>query len=193
MPTLRRVSCSLATALALTLSLGLASSSSVIDAPASLGSAIFPLSISGKSWQTDVILNPGVKPPIGKIDDGRIAGVLQGTLQDFAAQFLDLDASGRFFLYYDGRTSWRVATNENGQDTTLLSGQVANDGEAWMSGAYTPPGAQAPIGTIFLRGRVKFIRGTFDAASIAGEAWFVAGGNVGSGLELKWKTGAPVR
>lgn len=178
--------------LALLLPLALPSSAAFEAQSREGGTFIFPLSIKGKSWQTQVILNPGVKPPVGKIDDGKIAGVLQGTLPDFAAQFLDLDASGQFFLYYQGRETWRVGTNATAENLTTLTGQVANDGVFWMTGAYTPPGAGAPIGTLFLHGTVKFVRGTFDPASIRGDALFVAGGNVGSGLELKWKTvGSP--
>jgi hypothetical protein len=151
---------------------------------------VFPLSIKGKSWQTDVILNPGVKPPIGKVNDKAIAGVLQETLPDFAAQFLDLDPDGRFFLLYDGKESWRVATNTGGTLATTLTGKVANDGTFWMSGTYSAPMGGA-MGSFFATGKVKFVKGTFDPKKVSGALYFVSDA-MSTGLTLKFKTvGAP--
>lgn len=172
----------LATATCLALALGLRSSPGGY-----FGSLVFTLSIKGKSWNTGVILNPGVKPPIGKIDDGRIASVLQGTLPDFAAQFLTLDAGGRIYLYYQDRETWHLATNPNGTGLTTLTGQVANDGVFWMSGPYVHP-MMGTLGQIFLTGKVKFERGSFTPSSIKGEASFVGGSPVSTGITAKFKT-----
>lgn len=145
---------------------------------------VFELNMEGKSWQTAVIINPGVKPPIGKVTNKKIAETLKGELPDFAADYLNLDPGGKFYLLYDGKSSWRVATNPDGVNATTLQGQVANDGQFWMGGSYDSFMADA---TVFLTGKVKFEKGTFDPKKVSGKFYFVSEA-IGTGLNLKFKT-----
>lgn len=151
---------------------------------------VFELSISGKTWQTGVILNPGVKPPIGKVTNDILAKVLKGELDDYASDFLDLDAGGRFFLYYDGKSTWRVATNSSGaMPITTLEGQVANDGQFWMAADYDLP-MIGPELSCFATGKVKFQKGSFVPKSISGKLYLV-GDEITTGANLKFKTKGP--
>ncbi len=145
---------------------------------------VFELSMKGKTWNTAVVLNPGVKPPIGKVKNKDIAAVLKGELPDFAADYLDLDAGGKFYLYYDGKSSWRVATNPNGDDLTTLDGQVANDGQFWMAGRYDMFLADADA---FAQGKVTFEKGTFTPKKVKGKLHFVSA-TLGTGMTLSFKT-----
>jgi hypothetical protein len=118
-----------------------------------------------------------------------VADVLTGVLPDYAASFLDLDAGGAFYLYYDGKSDWRVATNPDGNDTTPLHGQVANDGQFWFAGPYDSFLAN---GDVFIRGKIKFHKKTFDPKSISGKLYFVSE-DITTSLDLKFKAvGAPV-
>lgn len=146
--------------------------------------AVFELKMSGKSWQTGVVLNPGVKPPIGKVTNKDIAAVLKEELPDFAADYLDLDPGGRFYLFYDTKSSWRVATNSAGTNATTLHGQVANDGVFWMAGSYDFAGAG---GDVFVTGKVTFKKGTFEPKKVKGKMYFVSE-TITTGLNLKFQT-----
>ena len=108
-------------------------------APVQSGGAnvIFPLSISGKAIQTDIIAPAGFKPIAGKVNDKVIAAILRGeNTSDYSVPFLDVmnhDGSGRFYLFFDGRQSdgsvtMRVATNQNGTLAASLTGAVTQDG-----------------------------------------------------------------
>lgn len=149
------------------------------------GGPVFELKIDGKSYDTGAILNPGVKPPIGKISTGKIADVLKGMLPDYASDFVDLDGGGKFYLYYDGKDQWRVATNPNGMDTTLLQGQVANDGTFFMAGKYTLFMANADC---FVKGKVTFKKGTFEPTKIKGKFYLVSE-DITTALDLNIETG----
>lgn len=156
---------------------------------------VFPLSIKGKTYQPDVFLGPGVKGPVGKLSDKVIAQVLQGTLADFAAQFMDLDPSGRFFLYFDGRgsdgvTPFRIATNANGSDTTDMEGLVTSDGFMWAVGAYTLPmmGEDCPIN---MTGKISWEKGTFTPKKVTGVFNLLCFG-IGETFTIKFKTLKPV-
>lgn len=97
------------------------------------------LSLNGKVYRT-FPRNPGEKAPLHKANDKIIGPILQDiNLFDFSAPYVRRDAEGRYFLYYDGKDSWRVATNRNGTDTTTVLNQVANRGTFWMFGTYDLP------------------------------------------------------
>jgi hypothetical protein len=155
-----------------------------------VGTTIFPLSLSGKSYQPQVRIVPGKCLGCGKVTDKAVTAVLQGTLDDFAKDFLPLDPSGHVFLYYDGLDNWRLATNTNGSGTVPLAGAVANDGTFWMMGGYN----FGTAGTIFAVGKVSFTKkepDPFEAKSIKGTMYFFSS-VIDTGLVMKFKTGKPV-
>src|SRR5258705_4393942 len=84
------------------------------------GTFVFELSIKGKTNQTDIAFPPGSKDIIGKVNDKILASVLRGEILpghsalDFATDYLHLDPGGKFYLLYDGRDTWRIATNPVG-------------------------------------------------------------------------------
>jgi hypothetical protein len=156
---------------------------------------VFPLSIKGKTYQPDVFLGPGVKGPVGKLNDKVIAQVLQGVLPDFAAQYMDLDPSGRFFLFFDGRgsdgtTIFRVATNSSGADSTVMNGLVTSDGFMWAVGEYDLPllPEQCPIN---MTGKISFEKGSFTPKKITGTFNLLCFG-IGETFTIKFKTLKPV-
>jgi hypothetical protein len=155
------------------------------------GAVVFPLKLAGESWQPQVVGVPGKKLGNGKVKDAAVTAVLQGVLPDFAADHLDRDPSGKFFLHYDGRSTWRVATNANGDDASTLQGQVSNDGVAWMFGTYALPMNLGEIGNVFVTAKVKFVKGTFTPASVKG-TFFFSSKAINTGLILKFKTEKPV-
>jgi hypothetical protein len=150
-------------------------------------SFVFPLSVSGKTNQTDLDFGPGSKDHTPKVNDKIIAAVLQGTLPDFATQFLQLDPAGRFYLFFDGRDSWRVGTNEFGTGvTTTLNGQTSAQGNFWMAGQVSFPMA-GPVANAFAVGKVKFAKGTFNPTKVSGTVYFVSK-DLGECFTLKFTT-----
>jgi hypothetical protein len=158
-------------------------------------SFVFPLSLSGKTWTTDIAFGPGFKPKAEKVNDKIVGAILRGEdTEDESVPFLDLlhsDPSGRFFLYFDGRnadgtTSWRVGTNPNGVMTTTAHGVITQDGFFWLTSSYTLP----LVGTtaeIFINGRAKFAKDTFNPTKIAGTLNLLST-NPGHGFTVKFKT-----
>ncbi len=153
---------------------------------------VFPLSVKGKTNQTDVDLPPGSKDVQGKVNDKILTAVLQGTLPDFAAQYLQLDPGGKFYLLYDGRDSWRVATNPGGSGVvTTLHGQTSAQGSFWMAGQVSFP-MMGPIADGFAVGKLKFAKGTFNPTKISGVVHFVSK-DIGECFTLKFKSvGGPL-
>jgi len=155
---------------------------------------VFPLKVSGKSWQPQIVGVPGKKIGNANVKEKNLRAVILGTLADFAADYLDLDPSGRFFLYYDDNLTWRVATNSSGDDTTTLNGQVSNDGVAWMFGTYTLPLA-AGDGDVFVFAKVKFEKGhpfaVYVPKSVKGVLYF-SSTDINTGLVMKFKTEKPL-
>ena len=98
--------------------------------------AIFELTASGKTWQSELHVPPGAKVGIGKASAKNIADVLAGSMEDFAAAYLDIGAENKLYLYYYDRDEMGYATNPDGQDVTMLRGQCASDGTFWMYGFY---------------------------------------------------------
>jgi len=164
------------------------------------GTAVFPLSISGKALQTDIAFGPGFKPKPGKVNDKILAAILRGeNTSDFSVDFLDIlnhDGSGRFYLYFDGRgvdgsTTMRVGTNPNGTQTTALQGAISQDGQFWIAGKYNLP-MIGPLADAFAVGKVKFEKGTFNPTKISGVLHFVSA-TIGEGFTVKFKTvGSPL-
>ena len=162
------------------------------SARSAVQSQIFPLKVDGKSWQPAIVGIPGKPLGVGPVKDKKTMQILQGILPDFATDYLDLDPSGRFFLYYDSQTQWRAATNPNGTDTTTLTGHVSNDGQAWMFGQYVANGSTSQI---FVTGKVKFEKadvGVYIPKSVKGQVFFLSDDNLDTGMNLKFKTLAPV-
>lgn len=159
--------------------------------PARSSTVAFPLKLNGTSWQPQVLGVPGKKLGTGKVKDKNITAVLQGTLPDFAADFLDLDPSGKFFLFFDNLSSWRVATNDAGSNATTLQGAVSNDGVFWMFGSYDLPMMPGAMGKIFVTGKVKFQKGSFAPAKVSGTFYFLSD-PIDTGLILKFKTDKPL-
>jgi len=147
---------------------------------------VFPLKLSGKTWDTTQVGKPGKKLGVGKVKDKTVAAVLRSEIVNAATDYLHLDASGQFFLYYDSKSSWRVATNQFGTNVTMLEGKVANDGTFWMFGEYDIP-PDDETGEVFATGRVKFERGIFNPKSIKGVAYFFSE-DIQIGLIVKFKT-----
>jgi hypothetical protein len=158
----------------------------------------FPLSLKGKTNQTDIALPAGSKDIVGKVNDKILASVLRGeilpghTAPDFATDFLQLDPGGRFYLLFDGRDSWRVATNPFGTGVvTTLNGQTSLQGNFWMAGKVGFP-MVGPSADAFAVGKVKFAKGTFNPLKISGTVHFVSK-DVGECFTLKFKTvGGPL-
>ena len=171
----------------------------------SVVSLVYPLSVSGKAWETDIDFGPGFKVKAGKVNDKTVGDVLRGipvppsTVLDFATDFLNLDQGGRFYLYFDGRnadgtTTWRVATNPNGVLTTTLNGVMTQDGIAFLSASYSPP-LMGPIGSCFVNAKVKFAKGTFNPQKISGTCSCLLSSSpvIGEGFTVKFKTvGGPL-
>lgn len=136
------------------------------------GGVVFELSISGKTTQTDVILNPGVKPIQGPVNDKVISETLRGILPDFAAQYLHVDpqGTGKFYLYFDGLTSWRVASNPNGDNAVTLTGRVDNIGNFILFGDYNfaIQGVTPPAFQICVIGKATFVKGTYTPTKVTG-------------------------
>lgn len=154
-------------------------------------SVVFQLSIKGKTNQTDIAFPAGSKDIVGKVNDKILAAVLQGALPDFAAQFLQLDPAGRFYLIYDSRDTWRVATNPSGSGAavTILNGQTSVQGAFWMAGKVGFPMA-GPDADAFAVGKLKFAKGTFTPTKISGVVHFVSK-DIGECFSLKFKTVGP--
>lgn len=158
-------------------------------------SFVFPVSLSGKSWTTDIAFGPGFVPRPEKVNDKIVGAILRGeNTVDESVPFLDIlhsDPSGRFFVYFDGRnadgtTSWRVGTNPNGVMTTSFQGTITQDGFFWLASTYTLP-MVGTVANLFAQGKVKFAKGTFEPVKISGTLSFLSPAP-GHGISLKFKT-----
>lgn len=159
-------------------------------------SVVFPLSLSGKVVQTDIALGPGFKPKAHKVNDKILGAILRGDdTTDYSVQFLDIlhsDGTGRFYVYFDGRGAdgsliLRVGTNPSGTMTTSLQGAVTQDGVFAVAGKYELP-MLGPLADVFVTGKMKFAKGTFDPVKISGTVQFVSAA-IGEIFALKFKTG----
>jgi len=156
---------------------------------------VFELSVKGKTNQTDIFLPPGSHDVTGKVNDKILASVLRGeilpghTVLDFATDYLHLDPGGKFYLLYDGRDSWRVATNPTGIGATTLNGQTSVQGNFWLAGKVGFP-IVGPNADAFVVGKLKFAKGTFNPVKISGLAHFVSK-DIGECFTLKFKTVGP--
>ena len=79
---------------------------------------------------------------------------------------VETDAGGKVYIYYDGLTSWRIATNPNAMNTTTLTGLVDGVGGFQMSGKHTLSDT-----TFFLTGKVIFAKGTLNPTKITGKIY----------------------
>lgn len=156
-----------------------------------LGGFVFSLSVSGKSNNSDVLVNPGVKPIQGTVNDKTVGEVLKGTLDDFAGDFLPIDPAGdgRFFLFFDSRTSWRVGPNKNGTNAITLTGQTDSVGNFIMFGEwnFANQGFTPPMLQVCAFGKVTFTKGTYNPTKITGTVLGMSSVH-GEMLNLKFKT-----
>lgn len=159
--------------------------------------AIFEISVKGKSWASAVIVNPGLKVGIGKVDDQLVADVLTGIdLDDYSVDFIDKDPGGKLYLYYYSREQMGYATNPDGVDVTLMRGQCAPDGNFWMYGFYEGGFAQAfSNADCMFTGKIKWENtgdsGQYVPLKIKGTLFFVSQ-DITTGMTLKVKTKALV-
>jgi hypothetical protein len=159
--------------------------------------AIFEISVKGKSWASAVIVNPGLKVGIGKVDDKLVADVLTGVnLEDYSVDFIDKDDGGKLYLYYYSREQMGYATNPDGVDVTLMRGQCAPDGNFWMYGFYEGGFAQAfSNADCMFTGRITWEStgdsGQYVPLKIKGTLFFVSQ-DITTGMTLKVKTKALV-
>lgn len=155
--------------------------------------AIFEISVKGKSWASAILVNPGVKVGIGKVDDKLIADVLTGVdLDDDSVDYVDKDAGGKLYLYDYSREQMGYATNPDGVDVTLLRGQCASDGTFWMYGFYA-----GGFATLFsnadcmFSGKIKWENTgnpeQYVPVKIKGTLYFVSE-DITTGMTLKVKT-----
>ncbi len=144
----------------------------------------FLLSMSGRSTNSGVVLPPGAKPIQGKVNDKVIAETLQGILPDYAAQFLHLDPEGKFYLFFDSRDSWRVASSSTAANATTLRGQTDTQGNFLMAGYYGFMGIDLDL---FVVGKVSWEKGQFVPKSVKGTIYFVSD-DMGEMMTLKFKT-----
>ncbi len=158
-------------------------------------SFVFPLSVSGKIWVTDIAFGPGFKIKPSKINDKAVGAILRGeNTDDVSIPFLDLlhsDPSGRFFIYFDGRNldgsvNCRFATNPNGIMTTAGHGAMTQDGVFWLAGTYQLP-VLGTLADAFATGKMKFAKGTFSPVKISGTLSFTSV-DVGYSFTVKFKT-----
>jgi len=160
--------------------------------------ALFEISVKGKSWASAVIVNPGLKVGIGKVDDKLVSDVLTGIdLDDYSVDFIDKDAGGKLYLYYYSREQMGYATNPDGIDVTLMRGQCAPDGNFWMYGFY-----EGGFATMFsdadcmFTGRITWEKTNdpddYVPLKIKGTLYFVSQ-DITTGMTLKVKTKALVQ
>lgn len=155
--------------------------------------AIFEFTVSGKSWASAILVNPGVKVGIGKVNTKAVADVLTGVdTEDFAADFVDLDPGGKLYLYWYSREQMGYATNPDGVDVTLMHGQCAPDGTFWMYGFYQGGFAQMfSNADCMFTGKIKWEKSNdpdeYVPLKVKGTLYFVSE-DIGTGMTLKVKT-----
>jgi hypothetical protein len=152
---------------------------------------IFALSLSGKNVQAQVLVNPGVKPPTGNVNDKVISAVLRGEQSDWADQFVDVNPSndGKYYLFYDGKNDWRVGIHKDGQDAVSLHGWVDSAGAFMMFGTYNfaIQGVTPPMFDCCAVGKVNFAKGTFNPLKVSG-TFYMASPITGDVMTLKFKS-----
>ncbi|MBI2359221.1 MAG: hypothetical protein HYV04_09995 [Deltaproteobacteria bacterium] len=138
---------------------------------------IFEITGSGKLFHFEAPPTPGQKAPVTSVKASALAPCITGG-DATCTGFLEQDAGGKAYVYFDSDTSWRIATNPDGTDTTTLTGLVAGDGSFMMSGRHEMSETEFTI-----QGKVKFQKGTFTPLSMNGSISAV------SNLTLHYGTG----
>ena len=120
---------------------------------------------SGKILHVHTGPQPGDKPFKSSVKSKDVAPCIEGT----AAGCTDgvtifADAGGTAYLFFDSLTSWRVATNPNGDDATTLTGLVDGKGGFMLAGTDALSGTQ-----ILVSGKVVFEKGSFTPKKISGK------------------------
>ncbi|WP_150046008.1 MULTISPECIES: hypothetical protein [Methylomonas] len=126
--------------------------------------------LSGYVVQNDVLVNPGVKPPVGKFNAKKAAHCIQATQDSdsFCDIYLDNNDQGVAYLYYDSNRSWRLKTHLDGAVTTL-TGNVDPTGAFMMTGVHALSGAQ-----IYAVGKAKLNKGSLTPKSLSGTLYFTS-------------------
>jgi|GEM_PF-3846363 len=82
------------------------------------------------------------------------------------ADSLDINVTSSVFLFFDSLTSWRLANNGAGDDAVTLTGLVDGKGGFMMAGTHTSVDGDT---FILLKGKVKFMPGTFTPLKVSGK------------------------
>ncbi len=135
------------------------------------GTVFFTLSGSGTIVHPHGV-TPGLKPFKNKVKLAQITDCIAGTALGCDAGTIEVNAGDpTAYLFFDGLTSWRLATNANGDDATTLTGLVDGKGGFLFTGSHVLSGTE-----FVLSGKVKFEKGTFNPKKISGKISAVAVG-----------------
>lgn len=128
-----------------------------------LGGEAIEIVGSGKMNHYHGSFTLGQKTFVNKIKSSGIAACITGD-EPSCSGYIEQDAGGKAYLFFDSATSWRAATNPAGTDATTLTGFVGGKGEFTFTGFHEMSGTE-----FIFSGKVKFNKGTNVVKAIAGK------------------------
>jgi hypothetical protein len=134
------------------------------------GSVAFLLTGSGSIVHPHGV-QPGLKPFKNTVKIAQISECIAGTAAG-CSDGVTIEANPgdpQAYLFFDSLTSWRVATNSNGDEATTLTGLVDGKGGFMFSGTHALTGT-----AMLLSGKVVFEKGTLVPKKISGKLSAVA-------------------
>lgn len=148
----------------------LAGAQSQPDGGVYAGSVIFTLTGSGSIVHPHGV-QPGLKPFKNTVKIAQISECIAGTAAGCGGTIEANPEDPTAYLFFDSLTSWRIATNANGDDATTLTGLVDGKGGFMFAGAHALSGTE-----LLISGKVSFAKGTLTPQKISGKISAVAPG-----------------
>jgi hypothetical protein len=148
----------------LALGIALVSASTAPPAEAFSGE-IFEIVGGGAQTHFESQPAPGKKAFVNKLKTAAIVGCIAGTNPaDGCAGFMENDAGGKAYVFFDSLTSWRISTHLNGSNAMTLHGLVDGAGNFMFAGTHAKSGAE-----VVLSGKVKFAKGSYTPTGLSGK------------------------
>jgi hypothetical protein len=108
---------------------------------------------------------PGKKAFVNSLKPAAIVACIAGTNPaDGCAGFMENDAGGKAYIFFDSLTSWRISSHLDGSNPLTVTGLVDGAGNFMFAGTHAKSGAQ-----VVLSGKVKFLKGTYTPTAINGK------------------------
>jgi hypothetical protein len=132
---------------------------------AAVSGPVFEIVGGGSQTHFEFQPPPGKKAFVNKLTASAITACIAGTNPaDGCAAFMDGDAGGKAYLFFDSVTSWRIGTKTDGSNAMTLNGLVDGAGNFMFAGTHAKSGSH-----VIVSGKAKFLKGTYTPLGVSGK------------------------